>query len=1036
MKKNKEKGNSCLKNNAVSSCLGQQLKKTILAILSFVVSLPLFSQLPNEPITALSPNAASLGTYGHIPVSYYTGTPNIVIPLHDLKFGNYTMPISLNYHPSGIRPDQHPGWVGMGWSLHAGGVITRSVRGMTDEYHNPHSQAGNLLSRVGYYYAHTLVDTNTWNSKTGVCAHGDLGIMDLQPDEFSFTFADYSGKFYLTHSGTWAVQCNKPVKVIFNDIFFEHPFSKEKTRYGTEGYSHSFGGFTIVTEDGTQYVFGGNIQSIEYSISFFDQNSYDWKATAWYLTNIILPNQQEITFSYERGNFINQMYIALYNEAFIATDKNDKEYFCTHFPNRQLEESYSGRLISPVYLSDIHAGNERVVFIRNLTNELKYDNKIYEYNYEHGDSYSFLPYLNPNNIAYPAYLSNLKWWMLIAIEVKHQLHYNQETDIKRINFEYNNKNTERLRLLKVWEDGKSPYKFDYFYPEKMPPYLANKTDHWGYYNDREGTIYPTETYYSRKEPANDPNQMQFGVLNKITYPTGGYTTLDFDPHEYRKQVKFKRWEGLDSTFSENKRGGGLRIKRITNYLADNFKSSEKEYFYVSDYLKNKTNAQTSSGVLGGQIQYESPECTFYLDGECISSYVLIPFVCEPCMVDIYIFLYKCTKSIFSSVSILPSCNNTNGSNIGYTEVIEKREDGAFTRYGYTNFDNGYLDEAPEIIVLETTTPYKTYASKEQDRGLLILQEDYNANGQKVKSKSICYEKDNYADNYVPAIDIKKYSACIGSGCCVNYYEGSAYKTYTYLQRPILETDTIYDITGKNPIVTTTDYEYNQQKLVKTITTSSSESVQLKKELKYPSDFASTYPYNNMVANNVLSPIVEQIEYKDAFLVKKERYNYTQWYSSFYAPVNLQIQNGANTLETRKTYLFDNKSNIQEIIKDNVDKTVYLWGYNHQYPIAEIKNATYQQVKDVLSETVINQIASAAMPDASDLTQLNNLRLHSNLQKAEITTYEYKPLVGITSITDPRGVVTTYEYDAFGRLQTVKDPNGNKLEGYDYHYKNP
>jgi YD repeat-containing protein len=38
--------------------------------------------------------------------------------------------------------------------------------------------------------------------------------------------------------------------------------------------------------------------------------------------------------------------------------------------------------------------------------------------------------------------------------------------------------------------------------------------------------------------------------------------------------------------------------------------------------------------------------------------------------------------------------------------------------------------------------------------------------------------------------------------------------------------------------------------------------------------------------------------------------------------------------------------------------------------------------------------------------------------------------------DPRGVVTTYEYDAFGRLQTIKDHNGNKLEGYDYHYKTP
>jgi YD repeat-containing protein len=157
------------------------------------------------------------------------------------------------------------------------------------------------------------------------------------------------------------------------------------------------------------------------------------------------------------------------------------------------------------------------------------------------------------------------------------------------------------------------------------------------------------------------------------------------------------------------------------------------------------------------------------------------------------------------------------------------------------------------------------------------------------------------------------------------------------------------------------------------------------------------------------------------------------------PVLSKVSSGRNafTLETEVNYSkYDSKGNLlQKIERDNVPVT-YLWGYNHQYPIAEIKNADYQQVKDALSETVINRIASAAMPAASDLTQLNNLRLHSNLQKAEITTYEYKPLVGMTKQTSPQGIVTTYEYDAFGRLQTVKDHNGNKLEGYDYHYKNP
>ena len=80
-----------------------------------------------------SPNAAELGKYGKIPVSYFNGLPNISIPLTELHAKNYTLPIYLTYHASGNKPDQHPGWVGLGWTLHAGGCINRILNGMKDE---------------------------------------------------------------------------------------------------------------------------------------------------------------------------------------------------------------------------------------------------------------------------------------------------------------------------------------------------------------------------------------------------------------------------------------------------------------------------------------------------------------------------------------------------------------------------------------------------------------------------------------------------------------------------------------------------------------------------------------------------------------------------------------------------------------------------------------------------------------------------------------------------------------------------------------
>jgi YD repeat-containing protein len=52
----------------------------------------------------------------------------------------------------------------------------------------------------------------------------------------------------------------------------------------------------------------------------------------------------------------------------------------------------------------------------------------------------------------------------------------------------------------------------------------------------------------------------------------------------------------------------------------------------------------------------------------------------------------------------------------------------------------------------------------------------------------------------------------------------------------------------------------------------------------------------------------------------------------------------------------------------------------------------------------------------------------------ITTYTYKPLVGVTSSTDPRGYTITYNYDTFGRLINVKDADGNLMSENEYHYR--
>ncbi|MCI5059264.1 MAG: hypothetical protein MRY83_24335, partial [Flavobacteriales bacterium] len=91
-------------------------------VVAIIATVSVYSQNILDNISFPSPNATGLGMYGEIPVSLASGTPQIDVPIYEIKEGTITVPIALNYHSSGIRPDVHPGWVGSGWSLDAGGM--------------------------------------------------------------------------------------------------------------------------------------------------------------------------------------------------------------------------------------------------------------------------------------------------------------------------------------------------------------------------------------------------------------------------------------------------------------------------------------------------------------------------------------------------------------------------------------------------------------------------------------------------------------------------------------------------------------------------------------------------------------------------------------------------------------------------------------------------------------------------------------------------------------------------------------------------
>ena len=121
----------------------------LIAILSLFSNQSAFAQAINNQIKDVvmpSPTAASLGKYGDIPVSYNTGVPSIGIPIHTVTEGSVSLSISLNYHAGGLKVGEPSSWVGTGWSLQAGGIISRTIQGRADERENGYFSMGILFT--------------------------------------------------------------------------------------------------------------------------------------------------------------------------------------------------------------------------------------------------------------------------------------------------------------------------------------------------------------------------------------------------------------------------------------------------------------------------------------------------------------------------------------------------------------------------------------------------------------------------------------------------------------------------------------------------------------------------------------------------------------------------------------------------------------------------------------------------------------------------------------------------------------------------
>lgn len=113
------------------------MKKNMLSILMVLYSFTFYGQysssfgLPN--VVPPSPEASALSKFINIPISHYTGLPNISIPIYTISEKGIQIPISLSYHARGIKVSEVASRTGSNWSLIYGGSISRQIRGKADD---------------------------------------------------------------------------------------------------------------------------------------------------------------------------------------------------------------------------------------------------------------------------------------------------------------------------------------------------------------------------------------------------------------------------------------------------------------------------------------------------------------------------------------------------------------------------------------------------------------------------------------------------------------------------------------------------------------------------------------------------------------------------------------------------------------------------------------------------------------------------------------------------------------------------------------
>lgn len=830
--------------------------RRVLIAAALLVATRLPAQVGSMRVTVPSPTAASLGKFGAVPVSLYTGTPDITIPLFTAQGKTLALPIVLKYHPEGIRVGDIGSWIGLGWTLEAGGVITRTVRGLLDE------------SFYGYYNSGYVfyADGNWPGVPTTILDKIREEQLDGEPDRFFFSFAGRSGQFVMGPTSTSPTL--KEVRTIPHQRLRIQP---------TIGATHTITSFVITTEDGTRYTFGAS--EVTGDVSTTDppgatgtsgNHSDESHSSSWHLTGVRSAGGDTITLSYV--SYVARHRMGSYREEFSdIVHAPDVACVPPYYAVTSEFEILTQRLVS------ITTANHTITFTPGST--LRLDARS-------PSGAQQEPFLDKITVATPA-----------------------GTVLRIFQFGHDYFPGNRLRLASVSEQDRNdvslpPHTFTYD-GQTLPPRTSYAQDHWGFYNGANTNekliptvVRPNGIIEPGADRRPDATAMKVGVLTKITYPTGGSTEFIYEANDYgggtddgpQQNTAIGSWpgQGLRTTtftvggvetavtrvhlsisgpdfgvscsrtrgdvnecpFGEivgkgrwydpadwyvtlapgtytlqassgpynvsasidvawrdrvvvtKKLGGGLRVAEVRDSNAmGNVTVHRYQYTLQSD-------PTTSSGVVGGEPlythQYHSNACTYF------------------------------SRAAGSKLAL-------SGPSVGYSEVTVL--DGTNGEYGKTRhtFRFGPADPLPPHALW----PFSTRTTYDWLRGQELESFEYKTSGEVQRRLGSTYtvRDDPAADpdavRRFRGVSIHVFSAGRWAGYLQQneYYYGpfEVISAWTYKDA---ETTTVYDTTGTSSFSTATTFVYGNPKHLQLteVTETNSDGTQRVTRMKYPADY--------------------------------------------------------------------------------------------------------------------------------------------------------------------------------------------------------